>query len=193
MEITIELLRNQKFETDEDTGKEAMVIGGNGDIFVEPLGQKCRGRLVKANQPRDQAEGKAFSLLPEVLVGYHVSIDIRARKVKVYDPLYGTQKGEDLVRRFEGIGVSLRLKKPVEQNGLGEQQLWLWIKWMFRAARNGMAEVISGKFPDVVEQRVDQERQWDLEWYPDSGKRKHWEPEPSLTDEGPAPKPSKAA
>jgi hypothetical protein len=196
VELVIELVQPQKFGIDEDNGKDVLKQAGNTDIWIEPMSEKRRGRWLKGQMTSDWADGnKMAKAAPEELPGYHVSIDVRGRKVRVFDPLYGTQKGEDIARRFEGIGQELRLERPKEFNGLSDTQLWGWLLWAYRVVAGDLAQIVSGEFPKSVPPRWEQERQWHLDWYPDSGKRKHWEPLPPLNEEGgPAPRqPSKNA
>lgn len=195
MEIIIELNRPQRFGIDDESGKQVLQQAGNGDFYIEPLGENRRGRWLKNQMHSDWPDSnKIAKAAPEELPGYHVSVDIKARRVRVYDPLHGSAKGEDVARRFESIGLAVRLEKPKVFDGLGEPQLWVWLKWMFRVVRDGNAEVVGGEFPKAVAQRIEQEREWDMAADPNTGKR-HWEKEPSLDDNGSrGPKePAKAA
>lgn len=193
-EIVIELVQPQKFGPDEETEKVVLQQGGNANVYIEPMEIRRRGRWVKSQEHSDWADSsnRMAKAAPEELPGYHVSIDIRRRKVGVYDPLYGTPKGDQVMARFEPMG-GLRLEKPKELSGLADQQLWVWLKWAYRVVRGENAELVKGEFPKVVADRVEQERQWDLAADPNTGKRP-WEPEPSLEDGNPSPKqPQKSA
>lgn len=182
MELIIELVRPQKFGIDEDFNppKEVLQQAGNGDFFIEPLGERRRGRWLKNQMHPDWADGnKIARVAPDELPGYRVGVDIQARTVRVFDPLFGTSKGEDAIRRFESIGMALRLEKPKEFTSLGEPQLWVWLKWMARVLRDCMADKVNGDVPQVVWDRLEQEREWDMAADPNTGKR-HWEKEPPL-------------
>lgn len=193
MELVIELVRPQQFGMDDDFNppKEVLRIAGNGGVVIGPMDETRRGRWLKNQMHPDWADGnKIARAAPDELPGYHIAIDIRGRKVRVFDPLHGTPKGEDVARRFESIGLPLRLEAPKPFPNLGDSQLWGWLKWAARVVRDGLAEIRSGEIPAVVWERIEQERQWDLKANPNTGERP-WEPEPSLFDA--PPKPQKAA
>lgn len=174
--LTIELVRHER--RDEQGNK---LSAGNGDIYITPMEEKRRGRWLKANEHPDWSDGnKLAKILPEELPGYHVTIDIRAKKVVVFDPLYNSPKADEMAKRFESGGKTFpRLERPKTFDNLAPEQLWAWLKWAYRTHQAGHCEIKEGEFPKGVAERVNQERLWDAGADPHTGARK-WEPEPDL-------------
>jgi hypothetical protein len=177
MPIVIELDR------DEIRDKETSQITrpGNASVLIEPMEETRRGRWRKnQHMPPEARTDPKIAHAPEELPGYRVSLDIKARTVRVFDPLYKEDAGEEIARVFrDQLGRRLDLERPFIRNDLPQQQLWRWAKWMFRAVRDNDARKIEGEFPKSVEERVKQERTWDLETDLQTGK-KPWKAEPDL-------------
>jgi hypothetical protein len=175
--ITIELTRDELH--DDQTG--LMIRPGNGQVFIEPLEESRRARWQKSqHMPPEARTDPRIAHAPEQLPGYRVTLDIKERSVRVFDPLYKNDEFEPVIAAFrDRLGRRLDIEKPIVREKLSSQQLWAWAKWMFRACETGNALPTLGKMPTIVERRVAEERAWDLAADPETGKRK-WEPEPEL-------------
>jgi len=175
--ITIELGR------DEIRDKETSQITrpGNASVLIEPMEETRRGRWQKSqHMPPEARTDPKIAHAPEQLPGYRVSLDVKARTVRVFDPLYKKDEGDEIARIFrDQLGRRLDLERPYVRENLPPQQLWRWVKWMFRAVRDDDARKIEGEFPRNVGERLEQERVWDLEIDMQTGK-KNWKAEPDL-------------
>jgi hypothetical protein len=175
--ITIELGRDEV----RDSLSGLVTRPGNASVLIEPLEESRRGRWRKnQHMPPEARTDPKIAHAPEELPGYHVSLDIKARSVRVFDPLQGSDEGEHVSAVFrDRLGRRLDIERTIERTGLSKQQLWSWAKWMFRANRDKDAKLIEGEFPPSIAKRLEEERRWDQETDHTTGK-KQWHAEPEL-------------
>jgi len=171
-----------ELDRDEIRDKETSQITrpGNANVLIEPMEETRRGRWRKnQHMPPEARTDPKIAHAPEELPGYRVSLDIKARSVRVFDPLFKDDAGEAIARVFrDQLGRRLDIERPLVYENLQPQQLWRWAKWMFRAVHDNDARQIAGEFPKCVEERLKQERSWDLKTDLQTG-NKHWEGEPN--------------
>jgi len=175
--ITIELGRDEV----RDPETSQITRPGNASVLIEPLEETRRGAWRKnQHMPPEARTDPKIAHAPEELPGYCVSLDIKARHVRVFDPLYRAEKGDAIALVFrDQLGRRLDLERPIVRENLPPRQLWNWVKWMFRAVRDHDAHQVEGEFPKIVAERLEQERAWDLATDPQTG-HKPWKPEPEL-------------
>jgi len=147
MEITIEL------------GSEKRNI----NPLVDALGACRRGKWRRNSLPLMNLQDAEVAGLPD-LPGYQVSVDLKAKRIRVFDPLANHPNKKEILEALRKF-----FKKPVaiEDESVTVDQapatLDRWLCCMYRLCEAKQAALISGEWPKHILERVRAERLKDSE------------------------------
>lgn len=134
------------------------------DVFCWVDGQVLRGKIT-VNQLREQGLKPDDQLTSmQGWHGHHVSVDEKARKVRIFNPLRpDTREYEDFKARCERAGAKgFANMYEVTHANLSDEEVKEYVFWLRRTVEDGHARVLGGgELSDVVPQRIVEMRRVD--------------------------------
>lgn len=131
---------------------------------IDPLSDCFRGRHLRSNLSPSTKFSAHSQSMPEMVPGFHVEIDLRAKQVTVYDPLTRPQFKADrkALEHFLSHPLDEQVRKQ-SYKPLADQVIPLtddevameWLFWAYKVTRSSKndtpsAILHSGEFPDSV-------------------------------------------
>jgi hypothetical protein len=122
-----------------------VVIDGprNQNLYFRPLQRSLRGTFDVNRIPEPHAR-TLVTELPWPIPGLHVVVDFEKRTAAVVEPLYAPEHQairEKIEARKMKLGPELEEFQDADVN--------TWGFWLRRAVANGVAKIVSGKFPEI--------------------------------------------
>lgn len=84
----------------------------NGNVSVTPVGELFRGRHIASRMNEPQKTQPENMGIPETVPGFHIELDLRKRKVTIYDPLSRPEYKRD--RAALESYLSRQARRPVQ-------------------------------------------------------------------------------
>lgn len=136
----------------------------NANPRIDPLSETFRGRHLKANLSPSTKFSPHTQSMPDVVPGFYVEIDLRAKQVTVYDPLTRPQFKQDrkALEHFLSHPLDEQVRKqsfkPLEDRVIpitDDEIAMEWLGWAYKVTRSGKNDVAqailhSGEFPEQV-------------------------------------------
>jgi hypothetical protein len=143
----------------------------NINPFLEPKEAGYRGIYRNHNASSNERMSFENMGIPPHLPGFHVEVDLKNRKVTVYDPLTRPKHAE-LRKAFEHYlsnpprGVARRSYQPLADEVICDCEsvsLFRWLRALWILIDAGHAQLREGKIPAAVIERVKKDRKQDAE------------------------------
>lgn len=146
----------------------------NINPLLEPKEAAYRGIRRRANASINERMSFANEGIPD-LPGFVVEVDLRARSVRLYDPLtrpeYASTRAAlenylEHPHQDPYAHVIRRKFTPLEEEyltGLAKEQLFHWLSALWRLTEVGHAQLRSGEWPKALVDRIKADRQKDAE------------------------------
>lgn len=156
----------------------------NINPFLEPKEAAYRGIYRSHNASSNERMSFENMSIPPQLPGFHVEIDVKGRKITVYDPLTRPKHAETR-RALEHYlssppkGVPKRSYQPLADETIVDCEsvsLFRWLRALWVLIEAGHAQLREGKIPIAVIDRIKKDRTHDAE-----AKWGAQEPVPELT------------